>query len=204
MDDKSRLLALVRTRALRRGHFVLSSGKESTFYLDCRQVTLQAEGLALIGRLFLSVIEQLPERPVAAGGLTLGADPLAVAVALASQAALAIAGSAPRLPGEASRSAIDAFIVRKEPKGHGTGQWLEGTAALVPGAPVVVLEDVITTGASTLRALERCREAGLRVVGVVALIDRQEDEGLGRVAAAAAAPVHALFRRSELLEESAT
>src|SRR5438045_3823480 len=126
MDPRTRLLALLRTRALRRGHFVLSSGKESTFYLDCKKVTLQAEGLSLIGQLFYELVRKLPEAPVAAGGLTLGADPLAAAVALASQAA--------------GDRTLDAFIVRKEPKGHGTNQYIEGTAALVEGAPVVVLE----------------------------------------------------------------
>ena len=184
MSDRERLIELLRQRAVRRGRFVLSSGKESDFYLDSKQVTLHAEGLALVGRLFWSAIAALPERPVAAGGLTLGADPLAAAVALASHAA-----GAP----------IDAFIVRKEPKGHGTGAFLEGTQALSPGAAVVVLEDVITTGASTLRAIERCRTVGLRVVGVVALIDREEDAGLAAVEAVAGAPVIAICKKSELL-----
>lgn len=184
MSDRPRLIELLRERAVRRGRFVLSSGKESDFYLDSKQVTLHAEGLALVGRLFWQAIATLPEPPVAAGGLTLGADPLAAAVALASHAA---------------GTPIDAFIVRKEAKGHGTGAYLEGTRALVAGAPVVVLEDVITTGASTLRAIERCQAAGLRVVGVVALIDRQEDDGLGAVARAAEAPVTAICTKAELL-----
>src|SRR5258705_3773947 len=115
MDSRSRLLSLLRTRALRRGRFVLSSGKESDFYLDCKKVTLDAEGLALVGQLFHEAIARFPVAPVAAGGLTLGADPLAAAVALASHAA-ALASGRPRAHG------IDDFIVRKEPKGHGTNQ----------------------------------------------------------------------------------
>jgi len=197
MSSRSRLLALLQTRALRRGRFVLSSGKESDLYLDCRQVTLFAEGLALVGEIFYERIARLPERPVAAGGLTLGADPLAAAVALASHAAVSATGATPGTPG------IDAFVVRKEPKGHGTNKFVEGTSILKEGAPIVVLEDVITTGASTLRAIERCREAALRIIGVFALVDRGEDDGLANVARAAGAgvPVEALFHRRELLEE---
>jgi orotate phosphoribosyltransferase len=185
MDDRARLLALLREKAFRRGRVRLSSGKESDFYIDCKQVSLDPEGLVLIGRLFLAAIEALPERALAAGGLTLGADPLAAAVALTSH----LAGRP-----------IAAFLVRKEPKAHGTRAWIEGTSALQPGTPVAILEDVITTGASTLRAIERAREAGLHVVGVVALVDREEEEGRQRIEAEGGVVVRALFRRGDFLE----
>jgi orotate phosphoribosyltransferase len=191
--DRLRLLTLVRERAFRRGRFRLSSGRESDFYLDCKQVTLSAEGLSLVGRLLLAAIRGFGGAPVAAGGLTLGADPLAAAVALASEDAVARA--------EPGARRIDAFIVRKEPKTHGTEQWIEGTSSLVAGAEVVVLEDVITTGASTIRAIERCREAGLRVIGAVALVDREEDGGRAAVMEAGGCPVVALFTKGEIARE---
>jgi orotate phosphoribosyltransferase len=183
MDDRERLITLLRQNALRLGRIRLSSGKESDFYLDCKQVSLDPEGLAILGRLLLAEIDRLERPVVAAGGLTLGADPLAAAVALTSQ----LAGRP-----------VAAFLVRKEPKAHGTAQWIEGTRALVPGAPVVILEDVLTTGASTLRAIERAREAGLAVVGVVAVVDREEG-GRERIEREAGVPVRALVRRGDVL-----
>jgi orotate phosphoribosyltransferase len=115
------------------------------------------------------------------GGLTLGADPLASATSVMSF----LAGQP-----------LHAFLVRKEPKGHGTGQWVEGTTNLPPGSPVVILEDVITTGGSTLRAIERARTAGLDIRHVVALVDREEG---GRAAVEAEAPVTSLFRKRDFL-----
>lgn len=187
MDDRARLLALLRERSLRRGRIRLSSGRDSDFYFDCKQVSLDPEGLSLLGRLLFAELARLPEPVVAAGGMTLGADPLAAAVALTSHGA---------------GRPIHAFIVRKEPKGHGTRAWIEGTGALRPGAPVAILEDVITTGASTLRAVARAREAGLRVVGVVAVVDREEEGGREHVEREAGVPVRALFGRRELLGEA--
>src|SRR5678815_2970515 len=143
----TRLLELLRTRAFAEREVTLSSGKKSNFYIDCKQVSLDAEGACLIGELFHAVIDEVAPDAVAVGGLTLGADPLATATSLIS-----FQRGRPRA----------AFIVRKEPKGHGTNQWLE-TTKLAPGARVVVLEDVVTTGASTLKAIERVRLAGLEV-----------------------------------------
>jgi orotate phosphoribosyltransferase len=186
MDDRARLLQLLRENALRRGRVRLSSGLESDFYIDCKQVSLDPEGLALYGRLALAEVEALPARVVAAGGMTLGADPLAAAVALTSH-----------LLGRP----LAAFIVRKEPKSHGTRAWIEGTNALRPRAPVAILEDVLTTGASTLRASERAREADLVVAGVVVLVDREEEGGRERVEREAGVPVRSLFRRRDVLGE---
>jgi orotate phosphoribosyltransferase len=181
---RQRLLELLRTRAFQERQVVLSSGKSSNFYIDCKQVSLDAEGAALIGELFHAVIEELAPEAVAVGGLTLGADPLATATSVMSF----LAGR-PRA----------AFIVRKEPKGHGTGQWLESTP-LPAGAPVVILEDVVTTGASTLKAVERARSAGLRVVRAVGLVDRLEGGG---EAVTAEVPLTALFTRRDFLPDPA-
>lgn len=156
----------------------LSSGVKSNFYIDCKQVSLHAEGAALIGELLFALVEELAPVAVAVGGLTLGADPLATATSIASFHA-----GRPR----------HAFIVRKEPKGHGTNQWLE-SAQLPNASPVVILEDVVTTGASTLRAVERARLAGHTVVHALGLVDRLEG---GREAVTAAVPLATLFTRRD-------
>ncbi|MBX3155611.1 MAG: orotate phosphoribosyltransferase [Deltaproteobacteria bacterium] len=177
---RERLLELLRTRAFQEREVVLSSGAKSNFYIDCKQVSLDAEGAALIGELFHDVIEDVAPRAVAAGGLTLGADPLATATSIAS-----FQRGRPR----------SAFIVRKEPKGHGTNQWVEH-AGLPAGAEVVILEDVVTTGAATLKAIERARLAGLVVAHAVALVDRLEG---GRDAVVAEVPLTALFTRDDFM-----
>ena len=179
---RSRLLELLRVRAFQEREVTLSSGLKSNFYIDCKQVSLEAEGAALIGELFHLMVDELAPSAVAVGGLTMGADPLATATSIASF----VAGR-PRA----------AFLVRKEPKGHGTNQWVESTR-LAPGAPVVVLEDVITTGASTLRAIERSRLAGLTVLHAIGLVDRLEGGG---AAVAAEAPLTTLFTRRDFLPD---
>jgi orotate phosphoribosyltransferase len=179
---RARLLELLRKKAFQEREVVLSSGLKSNFYIDCKQVSLDPEGAYLIGELFDHVIAEIAPNAVAAGGLTLGADPLATATSIASFQA-----GRPRA----------AFIVRKEPKGHGTNQWLESTP-LPPGAEVVILEDVITTGASTLRAIERARLAGLTVVHALGLVDRLEG---GREAVVAETPLTTLFTRRDFLPD---
>jgi orotate phosphoribosyltransferase len=182
VTKRTRLLDLLRTRSFQEREVTLSSGLKSNFYIDCKQVSLDAEGAALIGELFHQVINEIAPAAVAVGGLTLGADPLATATSLCSFQA-----GHPR----------SAFIVRKEPKGHGTGQWVESTK-LPPGAAVVILEDVITTGASTLRAIERSRLAGLQVLCALGLVDRLEG---GREAVEAETPLHTLFTRRDFLPD---
>lgn len=179
---RSRLLELLREHAFQEREVTLSSGLKSNFYIDCKQVSLDAEGAALIGELFHQMVEEIAPSAVAVGGLTMGADPLATATSIASF----VAGR-PRA----------AFLVRKEPKGHGTNQWVESTR-LSPGAPVVVLEDVITTGASTLRAIERSRLAGLTVLHAIGLVDRLEG---GRDAVVAETPLTTLFTRRDFLPD---
>ena len=149
------LLQLLAGKAYRHGQFTLASGRSSDHYVNCKPVSLSGIGLALLGSLLL---EQVESDASAVAGLTLGADPLVSAVAL--QAALA-------------GRELDALIVRKQAKGHGTGAWLEGP--LPPdGSVITVLEDVVTTGGSSLKAVTQLREAGCRVNRVVTIVDRQE------------------------------
>jgi orotate phosphoribosyltransferase len=176
--QRDRLLELLRTRSYAAREVTLSSGLISNFYIDCKQVSLDAEGAALIGELFHAVIDEVAPEAVAVGGLTLGADPLATATSVISHQR-----GRPRA----------AFIVRKEPKGHGTNAWIE-SPKLAPGSPVVVVEDVVTTGAATLKAIERARGAGLDVRYAVALVDRLEG---GRDAITAHAPLATLFTRRD-------
>ena len=161
---------------------ILSSGLKSNFYIDCKQVSLDAEGAALIGALFHEVINDVAPDAVAVGGLTLGADPLATATSLVSFQA-----GHPRA----------AFLVRKEPKGHGTNQWLEATK-LPAGSAVVILEDVVTTGAATLKAIERARLAGFTVLHALGMVDRLEG---GRAAVEAQCPLTTLFTRRDFLPQ---
>ena len=134
-SDRGRLLDLLRALSFERRKVILASGKESDFYVDCKRTALTAEGHVLIGRLMFDRVRRLRPLVRGVGGLTLGADPLASAIALTSS-----------LEGEP----VDAFIVRKEPKGHGTGQWIEGRKTIPDGSRVAVLEDVVTTGGSAL------------------------------------------------------
>lgn len=180
MSDRARLLDLLRTHAYAKKRVVLASGRESNFYVDCRGVVLSAEGHALVGKLLLEESLALAPGLQAVGGLTMGADPLASAVALTSW-----------LQGRN----IGAFLVRKEPKGHGTGQYVEGLQLLPPNAVAVIVEDVVTTGGSSLKAVERARAAGLHVAGVVALVDREE--GGRENLEAAGLVVRSLFKRSD-------
>jgi orotate phosphoribosyltransferase len=179
---RTRLLELLRRDSFQEREVVLSSGLKSNFYIDCKQVSLAAEGACLIGELFHLVIDEVAPDAVAVGGLTMGADPLATATSIQSF----VAGR-PRA----------AFLVRKEPKGHGTNQWVESTR-LPSGAKVVILEDVITTGASTLKAIERVQLAGLTVVHALGLVDRLEG---GADAVRARAPLTTLFTRRDFLAD---
>lgn len=181
-SKRGRLLELLKTRAFQEREVTLSSGLKSNFYIDCKQVSLDAEGAALIGELFHHVIDEVAPTAIAVGGLTMGADPLATATSI-----LSFQLGRPRA----------AFLVRKEPKGHGTNQWVESTK-LPEGSRVVILEDVITTGASTLRAIERSRAAGLVVLHAVGLVDRLEG---GREAVVAETPLTTLFTRRDFLPD---
>ncbi len=173
------LLELLATRAYRHGQFTLASGRSSDHYVNCKPVSLSGYGLALLA---MAMLEQVEEGAAAVAGLTLGADPLVSGVAMAA----AQAG----LP-------LDALIVRKQAKGHGTGAWLEGPLPAA-GSRITVLEDVVTTGGSSLKAVEQLRQAGYVVERVVTIVDRQEG-GLDAMTAAGL-ELRSLF----LLDEIAT
>ena len=184
--DRARLLELLRSLSFERRQVRLASGKESNFYIDCRRTTLTAEGHWLIGRLLLDRILRLDPPVAGVGGMTLGADPIASAISFASWAAA---------------RPLQAFLVRKEAKGHGTGQFVEGLAALPKGSRVAVVEDVVTTGGSGLLACERALAEGLVVAGVFALVDRQEG---GREAFEARGyRLDSLFTRADFLGDEA-
>ncbi|MSP62553.1 MAG: orotate phosphoribosyltransferase [Myxococcales bacterium] len=177
---RARLLDLLRRLAWERREVTLASGRRSDFYIDCKQAVLTAEGHFLVGWLVCDLVAREAPEVTAVGGLTMGADPIASATATMS-----FVRGRP----------LDAFYVRKEPKGHGTQRWIEGDRCVVPGSRVAVVEDVVTTGGSTLKAIERARLHGLEVRRVVALVDREEDGG--REAVEREAPLSSLFRRSD-------
>ena len=178
---RQELLRLLATKSFRLGEFKLSSGGTSDYYLDCRTTTLDARGAQLTGQVFLEEIRARGWDTQAIGGLTLGADPIVVAVAVTS-------------------GAVHGFLVRKAEKQHGTGQRIEGFRE--KGARVVIVDDVCTTGASTVQAIEVAREFGFEIVGVMCLVDRQESGGRANVEKAAApAPFVAVFTANEVRRE---
>jgi orotate phosphoribosyltransferase len=180
MTTHDRLLSILAERSARRGQFTLASGRQSTLYIDARLTTMSPDGLALIGPLALAALRDVDWRVQAIGGLTLGADPISYAIAYASAE---------------TTSPLRAFTVRKEAKTHGTGRLIEGP--FHDGDRVAVIEDVITTGGSALRAVEAVRAAGGIVAGVLALVDREEG---GRDALVSAGlPVVALARASDIV-----
>lgn len=176
---RSRLLALMARLSYERREVTLASGLKSNFYIDCKQSVLTAEGHFLVGSLLLTLVRQRSPSVEAIGGLTMGADPLASAVSTLSYV---------------SGPALTAFYVRKEPKGHGTGQWMEGGKSLRPGMPVAIVEDVVTTGGSALKAIARAREFGLDIKLILGLVDREEG---GREALEREAPLVTLFTKRD-------
>ena len=178
---RQELLRLLATKSFRLGEFKLASGRTSDYYIDCRTTTLDARGAQLTGQALLDEIHARGWKPNAIGGLTMGADPLAVAVAVTS-------------------GSIDAFLVRKAEKQHGTGQRIEGFRE--KGAKVVIVDDVCTTGSSTIQAIEAAREFGFEIVGVMCLVEREEAQGRPAVELAAApAPFIALFTANDVKKE---
>ena len=157
--ERDELMAIVRELSYEEREVTLASGRKSNFYFDGKQTALHAKGGLLVGKAFWKEVKAFAGPIHGVGGLTLGADPIATATSIAAQ-----------LDG----ADVHAFIIRKEPKGHGTGQWLEGRKNLPKGSRVVIVEDVTTTGGSSMKAVERAREEGLEVVGIVTLVDREE------------------------------
>jgi orotate phosphoribosyltransferase len=183
---KKRLIEIILSRSFKytdKPTFKLASGKKSNFYFNCKTTTLNSEGMFLTGNLMYALITSRTTWKIkGVGGLTLGADPVAAAIAYTAH-----------LKGES----LDAFVVRKEPKKHGTMLWIEGEVK--KGDKVIIVEDVVTTGSSTIKAVKRARESGLKVTGVVAFIDRQEG---GREAIkATGVPFKALLTKDDIFKE---
>ncbi|MCK5913009.1 MAG: orotate phosphoribosyltransferase [Desulfuromusa sp.] len=182
MSVKDELKEIICELSYEEREVTLASGRKSNFYFDGKQTTLHAHGGLLVGQAFWGIVKQF-EGPIdGVGGLTMGADPIATATSIAA-----------KLDGQD----VHAFIIRKEPKGHGTGQWLEGRKNLPPGSRVVIVEDVTTTGGSSMKAVERAKEEGLEVIGIITLVDREEGareaiEGAGQV-------LRTVFTKSELV-----
>jgi orotate phosphoribosyltransferase len=180
--ERDELIDLLAANSFRLGEFTLSSGLKSDYYIDCRTTTLHARGAELTGRVFLDLFRQQGWQPRAVGGLTMGADPVVVAVSvISSQAGVPVHG----------------FLVRKQEKAHGMGRRIEGFQE--KGAPIVIVDDVCTTGSSTIQAIEAARDFGFQIVGVACLVEREEAGGRPAVAKAAApAPFVSIFRSAEI------
>ena len=184
----SRLLPLLAELSFKLGEFQLSSGAMSDYYIDCRITTLHAEGARLVGLAFLELFAQAGLRPQAVGGLTLGADPVVSAVSIAS---------AIRAHTDTDQSLIHGFLVRKGEKSHGTRRRIEGFHQ--EQAEVVILDDVCTTGASTIEAIEAARQADFQVIAAACLVERKEAKGRPAVEAALnGKPFHALFTADDV------
>src|ERR1700676_1757553 len=180
-SSRQKLLRLLAGKSFRLGEFKLSSGGTSDYYIDCRTTTLDAKGSRLTGEVFFDAIRQQGWKPQAIGGLTMGADPIVVAVSVVS--------------GE-----LHGFLVRKAEKQHGTGQRIEGFRE--KGARVVIVDDVCTTGASTVQAIEAAREFGFEIVGVMCLVEREEAKGRSNVEkAAGAVPFVSIFTANDVRAE---
>jgi orotate phosphoribosyltransferase len=191
LSHKEQLLALLARTSFRLGQFTLSSGGTSDYYIDCRTTTLHAEGGRLTGHAILELLEAHGIDAEAVGGLTMGADPIVSNVATAS---------AWRALKEPEKPLLHGFLVRKTEKAHGTGRKIEGFCK--EGARVVIVDDVCTTGGSTITALQAAKEAGMVVAAVVCLVERQEAGGRpGVEAAAAGAPFLALFTAKDVRAE---
>ena len=158
-NEWKELLNIIRELSYEKRDVVLASGKKSDFYIDVKQTALNSKGSYLIGQLLSELINSEFPKAVACGGITMGADPLSSSASVVSAS---------------KGKTLHAFYIRKEPKAHGTGRWIEGTKNLPTGANVVILEDVVTTGGSTLKSCERAVEYGLNILGIVSMVDREE------------------------------
>lgn len=157
VSSNEKLISLIKKLAYKEGKFILASGKESSFYIDIKNLSLHPEGAREIGQQAWLHLD--PKQFDGVGGPTLGADPIGTAISLAALE---------------RGVTVPAFIIRKEPKSHGTTQWIEGTDNLKPGGRLLVLEDVVTTGGSSVKGIEKAREAGFKVDTLLCVMDRQE------------------------------
>jgi orotate phosphoribosyltransferase len=198
---RQELLSLLAQKSFKLGEFKLSSGGTSDYYIDCRLTTLDAEGARLTGRVFLDEIFRHGWEPQAIGGLTMGADLIVVAVAMLSAQQTVERRRVDAIsPGAADYHVVHGFLVRKAEKAHGTGQRIEGFRE--KGAQVVIVDDVCTTGSSTVQAVEAAREFGFDVVGVLCLVEREEAKGRPTVEKAAApANFYSIFTADDVRKE---
>jgi len=183
-EYKKRLLVLFKNKSLRKGKVRLRSGKWSDYYVDGKQTALDPEGAFLIGKILFEMIRSSSIVPKGIGGVTLGADPVVTAVSVVSY----IEG----LP-------LPAFIIRKEPKDHGTGRWIEGLVNLTPGCEVALVEDVLTTGGTILEGVKHVREEGFVVSSIYVLLDREEG-GKERIMSEGITPI-CIFTKKDVLED---
>jgi orotate phosphoribosyltransferase len=181
-QDREKLKQILKTHSVRFGDFVLASGQRSNLYVDCRLTTLRAEAMPLIGRLFVAKMQELGWTPDVVGGLTMGADPVVTAVARESLD---------------SGSVINAFLIRKEAKKHGRQKFIEGLDE-PSGKKTVIVDDVCTTGGSTIKAIEASREAGMEVLGAICLVDREQG-GREAIEQEHHCPFARIFAMSELV-----
>lgn len=156
---KKELVDMIREKSYEKKEITLSSGLKSNFYVDMKQTMLHAKGIYLVSRLMLDKLKPFEGKITGVGGMTMGADPMTSVVSLMSLI---------------WKKPVNAFYIRKEPKGHGTNEWVEGLKNFSKGESVFILEDVVTTGGSSLKAVERAEMAGLKVLGVLTCVDRQE------------------------------
>jgi orotate phosphoribosyltransferase len=185
-DRRKRLGELLRGKSLFRGEITLSSGRKSSYYLDCKLTTLDPEGALLTGYCVLEALDSLEVKPDAIGGLTMGADPVVSAAIIASQI---------------ERRPLRGFLVRKEHKKHGRGKQIEGVNLDPPPRKVAIVDEVCTTGGSTWEAIRAAEAAGCEVVAVIILVDREEDDAQGL---RAKYKYRAVFTAGELLDADAT
>jgi len=205
-QPRHQLLDLIATLSFKLGDFTLASGQPSDYYIDCRVTTLHAQGGRLAGIVLLDLIREHCPSAVAVGGLTMGADPLVSNTASASAWELAdhreFLALAPEENHGPEPTLLHGFLVRKAEKTHGTGRRIEGF--LHTGAPVVIVDDVCTTGASTITALEAAREAGMNVVGVFCIVDREQggrlhiEQALAEIPSASDIPFIAVFTATDV------
>ena len=181
-EERNELMDIIRELSYEEREVTLASGRKSNFYFDGKQTTLHKTGGLLVGKAFWDIVKTFDGPIDGVGGLTLGADPIATATSIAA----ALEGTP-----------VHAFIIRKEPKGHGTGQWLEGRKNLPAGSRVVIVEDVTTTGGSSIKAVERAQEEGLVVLGIITLVDREE--GAQENITAEGQVLKAVFTRTEIV-----
>jgi orotate phosphoribosyltransferase len=197
---RQKLLHLLATQSFKLGQFKLSSGGTSDYYIDCRTTTLHAEGGRLVGQVVTDELRTRGWRPQAIGGMTMGADPIVTAVSLLSAQRVQTRAPARTKDFDVAEYLIHGFLVRKAEKSHGTQRRIEGFHE--KGAKVVIVDDVCTTGASTIGAIEAARDFGFDVIGAICLVEREEANGRPAVEAAAApAKFLSIFKAAEIREE---